>query len=720
MMVLIDVKHLSLQVSLKLFNSWIHGVAYIMAGRSPKNGPPASISPLQKDEILGFLVGPNETAHSAGISDDGNGAGVDHMPIARTLLPGSPFPLGSMHGTPCSLTQNIPVTDLDLMTGVPQFDSSQNSQVHHNFMDIGGQMPFINSPGPVFPYPEGNVNRIYKSDIYDNTRTANNAMSSASQLSSFQNPQIDQSFVTSRGNAAGGFQMTRQGGRKNSINIRRPRIKRNLVSHGTSIPVLYHTPDSGEIGIKDNIEAKSVQSDCLVKTDGSFLTLGIGDSMEATSKFNVPSREITSRSERNILPQLYTSHGQRANRSSLNLSHNKAGGFSCFQNNVGGFSSLAGNVGGLTLSHNDLGVRYGTNTGWNSSPSNSLRTPQLDIQHCMPMPSNRNLVLGGNGDARFANTDPCKGVPGYLPATSRPSNGSQGGLPDCGQGRLPGLMPESANTTRFTNQQSSNQLKECLMKSMGNFWPESSMISSYRGILGSHTGQYQSGPQFPAYQDSSTQAAEGGHFPQRIGVQTASNLGQHLETGPVQHSKDLLGPAFTTGQVIPVARGNGLAQASNVLVGPSLGRSATQPYSASPEALPGPVPSRKILRPTLTTCQVIPATQGNRLTQVSNVLVGPSLMNSSIQPIAASPVSFPSQCLLKIFFDPLFTTGQVIPLAKGNGPGQASRALVRPPLKRGAIQPMHAMPRVQCRRTIPQPFIIHLFHPQPRLLHPSI
>ncbi|XVF23339.1 hypothetical protein REPUB_Repub13aG0029600 [Reevesia pubescens] len=66
-----------------------------------------------------------------------------------------------------------------------------------------------------------------------------------------------------------------------------------------------------------------------------------------------------------------------------------------------------------------------------------------------------------------------------------------------------------------------------------------------------------------------------------IGAQAATYLGQSQNNTPIQASKNLLDPAYTPGQVIPFAGGNGTAMTSNLLAPQSLKRKAAQPPSAT-------------------------------------------------------------------------------------------------------------------------------------------
>lgn len=596
--------------------------------------PPFSSNPLRRDGIFRYTFEPDEAEDSAGIAGGSNSTGVDQMSFENTLIPNYPFSLDSMHGAPHSYSHNIPLTGLDLMTDVTQFNSFPNSQSDHNLIGSGAHMPLVNGPVLDFPSSEGKVKGVYGSDVHDNIVASDNLRNSSSHLNNFQNLHVDKNILTIRSNVAGGFQITRKGGVTNSSTTHQPRINRNFLSHGASAHVIYPTPNSGEIGISDNSKVSSLQSDHLENFDAGFLTLGIGDSREQKPKFNLLGEEITSGNGRATSPQLNTFHSQNINRSLLNSAHIMPGGFSSFPTNMGACSSLSSNVGGRTLSNNDLGVMSGYD-GLSSSPSNMLQK-QVDSRHSNPMPKNRSFVLGAKGDARYVNTDPYKGAQGYpavAPAASRPLSSSQDRIYDHGQVRLPGLTLGSSKTPRITNQLSSEQLENRL-NSARYLAPESSVIPPFIGGRGSTTRQDQTGQQIPAYQGNGTQATEGGHFPITV-VQTASNLGRPQGNRPVLHTKDLLARAFTASQAIPVTNGNGLSHPSNFKAIPvTNGNGLAHPSNI--QAIPV-TNGNGLTHPY--NVQAIPVTNGNRFSHPSNVHTGPPHIRIATQ---QSPRAFPS------------------------------------------------------------------------------
>ncbi|KAK3011867.1 hypothetical protein RJ639_010528 [Escallonia herrerae] len=82
--------------------------------------------------------------------------------------------------------------------------------------------------------------------------------------------------------------------------------------------------------------------------------------------------------------------------------------------------------------------------------------------------------------------------------------------------------------------------------------------------------------------DRSAQAAGGDLLPQGMGIHIA---GQYQEGVPVQLSKEHWRPVSNTGQLIPSARVNGLSQASDTRLQPTVKRSANRTPSAAPRAV---------------------------------------------------------------------------------------------------------------------------------------
>lgn len=656
--------------------------------------PPVSSSLEQRDKELGLCVIQNEATDCTRVicDVDGNGAGPDHGHISHeSSLAVHPFPWENIRGRYQAYSHGNLGTSMNLMTNSTQYNSFLNPQVRSKSINSGG-MSFLHRPVSAFPCPEGDMNRLYQSYTHDNRAIAENLMDGATHFNNFQSPQIDQNFLTGKVNAAGGFQMNREGGEACTGDEYRSQISRDFVNLAGSNPGLYHTPGNRELGIGNSSMVGAVNSNFQEHMDGSFLTLGIGGNREAGYKSIVYGNEINDQSERLVFPQLNASHGQKTNITSSNPVHNMAGSFSSLQNNVGGFSSLGHNIGGRTSSNNDLGgsvfpqlnISFGQTTNrsslnpvhnvddhfsswqndvgeflnpthnmgvWASSnndfgamcgtnaehhfPSlcHTLQTPQVDGQQYLPMPNNRNLGLGVNIDPQSANIDPY-GFQGYPASATRPISSSQVGVLDFGLPSLSELLAESAKTKRIIAQPTPDQLQERYMN-LRNFSPGPSMASpSVWGIEGT-TRQEQSGELFPTYEGSATstfeghpfqkrrevqpalqlfppneviaaQATEGGLFPKRIGVQSASNLGRTQDRCPVQSTKDLLGPAFTAGQGITVAKGNGL-------------------------------PCRDHHGQPLADGQVIPVAQGNVLSQTTNVFDAPSRKRSAVQTPQAAP-----------------------------------------------------------------------------------
>ncbi|XP_059595720.1 uncharacterized protein LOC100853391 isoform X3 [Vitis vinifera] len=598
--------------------------------------PPVSSSLEQRDKELGLCVIQNEATDCTRVicDVDGNGAGPDHGHISHeSSLAVHPFPWENIRGRYQAYSHGNLGTSMNLMTNSTQYNSFLNPQVRSKSINSGG-MSFLHRPVSAFPCPEGDMNRLYQSYTHDNRAIAENLMDGATHFNNFQSPQIDQNFLTGKVNAAGGFQMNREGGEACTGDEYRSQISRDFVNLAGSNPGLYHTPGNRELGIGNSSMVGAVNSNFQEHMDGSFLTLGIGGNREAGYKSIVYGNEINDQSERLVFPQLNASHGQKTNITSSNPVHNMAGSFSSLQNNVGGFSSLGHNIGGRTSSNNDLGgsvfpqlnISFGQTTNrsslnpvhnvddhfsswqndvgeflnpthnmgvWASSnndfgamcgtnaehhfPSlcHTLQTPQVDGQQYLPMPNNRNLGLGVNIDPQSANIDPY-GFQGYPASATRPISSSQVGVLDFGLPSLSELLAESAKTKRIIAQPTPDQLQERYMN-LRNFSPGPSMASpSVWGIEGT-TRQEQSG-----------------------------NLGRTQDRCPVQSTKDLLGPAFTAGQGITVAKGNGL-------------------------------PSRDHHGHPLADGQVIPVAQGNVLSQTTNVFDAPSRKRSAVQTPQAAP-----------------------------------------------------------------------------------
>lgn len=514
--------------------------------------PPVSSSLEQRDKELGLCVIQNEATDCTRVicDVDGNGAGPDHGHISHeSSLAVHPFPWENIRGRYQAYYHGNLGTSMNLMTNSTQYNSFLNPQVRSKSINSGG-MSFLHRPVSAFPCPEGDMNRLYQSYTHDNRAIAENLMDGATHFNNFQSPQIDQNFLTGKVNAAGGFQMNREGGEACTGDEYRSQISRDFVNLAGSNPGLYHTPGNRELGIGNSSMVGAVNSNFQEHMDGSFLTLGIGGNREAGYKSIVYGNEINDQSERLVFPQLNASHGQKTNITSSNPVHNMAGSFSSLQNNVGGFSSLGHNIGGRTSSNNDLGgsvfpqlnISFGQTTNrsslnpvhnvddhfsswqndvgeflnpthnmgvWASSnndfgamcgtnaehhfPSlcHTLQTPQVDGQQYLPMPNNRNLGLGVNIDPQSANIDPY-GFQGYPTSATRPISSSQVGVLDFGLPSLSELLAESAKTKRIIAQPTPDQLQERYMN-LRNFSPGPSMASpSVWGIEGT-TRQEQSG-----------------------------------------------------------------------------------------------------------------------------------------------------------------------------------------------------------------------------------
>ncbi|KAA8540563.1 hypothetical protein F0562_024518 [Nyssa sinensis] len=713
-----------------------------------EENPPAYTSPLQKNGEFVLSVRRNEAADCTGIFHNGNGAETDPMSCPYMSLPVAPFPWKNTHSTHQSYAHDISETGDNLMADFTRFNSLQNPQIESNSINIRSKVPSLYRPMPDFPCPEGIMKGVWPSgpsQSRNNMVAADNVIKSSGHFNSLQNPHVNRNFsLTMKGNAGEGYQVTRQGGPANSSNIHGPHINRNFVDLGGSTHPLFHTHNNGEIDIDNNICSSE-------KIDGSFLTLGIGGSTEAGSKFDLNSRQITNKSDEADSSQLYTSHVQQAARSSSSQGHNLAGGFSSFQNTVGGFSSLMQNVGGWTSSNDDIGTICGTNACITSSPFHILQKPQVEMQHYFPTLGNRNVGFVGNRDATYANLGPHKGFLGDLTSSSGPFSSNSTGRLDSGLNKLSGLASESAKFTQITTKPTYDQQQKSYMETVQNFPPESSMVSPFVGIRGSSTRKDHSGKLFPATEAIASQA-ESSQFLRSIGVQPdvlaspAFSIPLDCMCLPEEKKSrlpNIQGSYFLLTMVVLLKLlGGGLgvqvpevnaAQAAGVGLFPKrLGVQVNEGLAA--KAARGVLfPNRMGVQVAegnaaqAAECRLYPKGIGIPSHQTASKLDRPQgsvpvqFPKKFLDPFAAGrppqnvPFQFPidlrgpslasgrSQEGVPVHFSkdllgPMSTTGQVIPIAKRDGLSQASNFLGRPSLKRSAVQPPPAAPWAHCRK----------------------
>lgn len=503
--------------------------------------PPVSFSLEQRDKELGLCIIQNEATDCTRVSCDGNGNGAEHghgRISHESSLAVHPFPWDNMWAGYQAYSQGNTGTGMNLMTNSAQHNSFLNPQIHSKSITGGGGMS-LHRPVSAFPCPEGDMNRSYQSYSHDNRAIAENLMNVATHFNNFQSHQIERKFLTGRGNAAGGFQMNREGGEVISSDDYRSQINRDFVNLAGSNPGLYHASSNRELGIVDSSMVSAVNSNFQGHIDGSFLTLGTGGSSEAGYKSVIYSNEINDKSERLVFPQLINrtlsnpvrniagsfsslpnnvggfsslghssrtssnnglgetvfpqsniSFGQTANRISLNPLHNMAGHFSSWQNDVGEFLNPTHNSDAWASSNSDLRSMCGTKAEHLfPSSCHTLQPQQVDWQQYLP--NNRNLGLGMPIDAQLANIDPY-GFQDFPTAATRPINSSEAGVLDFGLPSLSELLPEATKTKKIISQLTPGQLQRRYMN-LRNFSSGSSMASpSVWGIEGT-TRQEQSG-----------------------------------------------------------------------------------------------------------------------------------------------------------------------------------------------------------------------------------
>lgn len=234
--------------------------------------PPVSSSLEQRDKELGLCVIQNEATDCTRVicDVDGNGAGPDHGHISHeSSLAVHPFPWENIRGRYQAYYHGNLGTSMNLMTNSTQYNSFLNPQVRSKSINSGG-MSFLHRPVSAFPCPEGDMNRLYQSYTHDNRAIAENLMDGATHFNNFQSPQIDQNFLTGKVNAAGGFQMNREGGEACTGDEYRSQISRDFVNLAGSNPGLYHTPGNRELGIGNSSMVGAVNSNFQEHMDGSF------------------------------------------------------------------------------------------------------------------------------------------------------------------------------------------------------------------------------------------------------------------------------------------------------------------------------------------------------------------------------------------------------------------------------------------------------------------
>ncbi|XP_057465169.1 uncharacterized protein LOC130754905 isoform X2 [Actinidia eriantha] len=630
-----------------------HGRIDQVMGDNLDNGanPHAFTSLLQDNVEFTLTNGQNDATESTGIFRDGSIARADPMSFPYMPSQMAPFPWKNMQGTYQPYGHNIPETCGNLMIDLNKLHNLQKKTIDPNSVNIASNIPCMY--GQDLQHQEWNLQRV--SCNVDKTLTGDNVTNYPAHFNSFQNPEINRNFPLIRDYTRGGYEMTRQGGETYNSNIYRPQIKTFVGLGGRTT---YDIQNIEGIGIGNNDEACAAQLGCPNILDGSFLSLGIGCNTDAEPKSHHSSREITCERDGDVSSQLYTSRVRPATGSSLNLGHNFVGGFSSFQNNVGGFTSPRNYAGGLNSSNNHIGVTSGINSGLNSRQIHILQKPQADMRHHFPTSSSRNLGILGGRDAKYANLDPYKGIMGELAASSRPCSTSSSGLHDSRQTGASGLASESVKLSWTTSQPTSDQLQRRLMETVQNFMPANSMVSSFRRFKGSSAKQEHSGQLFSANDGNMPHVAAGDLFPKRGGVQV-SKVGtpQAARSGLLPQR---LGFQLNKHRAAQAARHGLLPKSTGIQVTNSHVAYATE-CGTHPEEID---------------VQMASCSQEGLHMQFSKDLTRPTS-----------------------------TAGQAISTAKGWGFSVASDVLGGPSLKRSAIRPPSAAPRVQRRKITPQPYI---------------
>ncbi|GFZ07919.1 hypothetical protein Acr_19g0008560 [Actinidia rufa] len=505
-----------------------------------------------------------------------------------------------------------------------QNDATESTGIFHDgSIARADPMSFPYMPSQMAPFPWKNMQGAYQPYRHNIPETCGNLMIDLNKLHNLQKKTVDPNSVNIASNIPCMYgqdlqhqewnlqrvscnvdkNFDWQGGETYNSNIYRPQIKTFVGLGGRTT---YDIQNIEGIGIGNNDEACAAQ-------------------LVAEPKSHHSSREITCERDGDVSSQLYTSRVRPATGSSLNLGHN--------------FIHI-------------------------------LQKPQADMRHHFPTSSSRNLGILGGRDAKYANLDPYKGIMGELAASSRPCSTSSTGLHDSRQTGASGLASESVKLSWTTSQPISDQLQRRLMETVQNFVPENSMVSSFRMFKGSSAKQEHSGQLFSANDGNMPHVAAGGLFPKRGGVQVSKvgtpqaarsgllpqrlgfQLNEHRAAQAVRHgllpkntgiqvtnshvayatecgthpeeidvqmascsqeglhmqfSKDLTRPTSTAGQAISTAKGWGFSVASDVLGGPSLKRSAIQPPSAAPRVQRRKITPQPYIHPSVPFPYTVPA-----------------------------------------------------------------------------------------------------------------
>ncbi|KAG5523222.1 hypothetical protein RHGRI_035141 [Rhododendron griersonianum] len=609
----------------------------------------------------------NDAADTTGMFQNGSSAVADPVSLPYMPLQVPPFPWKDMHGDFQPNTHYISESCGNAMVDLNQLHNFQKPIIDPNSFNVGNTIPCLY--GQDLQYPERNVKGT--SRICD-------VMNDSLDFNSFRDPGINKRIPLIRSTIGGGYEPP--SGEAGVRNISGPQIHNFIGSGGSST---YQTPNSDGPQIKNflvsggsktnntqNREvARIVKNDELCAgrfgfpniVDGSFLSLGIGNNSDVKSKSDHSSREITGGGLYGAVnPQLNTSRAQQEPGRSFNPGYNFVGGQPSFQNNVGGFSSLGNHVGGWTSSYNNFGVRGGINTFPNSSQLaqfHNVQKPEANMQHGFPASSTKDLGIDRN--ARYPNLDAYKGFIG-------PCRSSSTQLLDSGQTAASGLEPGSVKLS-WTARPTSDQLQKHLAETANKLSPESSMVSSFIGFKGSSTRQEHSGQLFTASKHNAAQSVDGNaQPPRRKHVQLA---GQQFSINDIAAPSGAVGGMFPKRLGVQVSKDSAPQAAGSDLFPQRLGVHVNE-YRAAPA----------------------PAA-GDGLFHKSTGIKGCSREGLQAH-------------LRKDLIRPPFPAGQAFSTANGSGFSQASNVVgvSLPSLKRRAMRPPPAAPRVQRRKiTLPPP-----------------
>ncbi|KAL4308108.1 hypothetical protein GQ457_01G040140 [Hibiscus cannabinus] len=468
-------------------------------------------------------------------------------------------------------------------------------------------------------------------------------------------------------------------------------LENSMMRSGSREPFLRGAQDGSEMGSNDNLVDCAVQSNYPESLDGSFLTLGVGVDREARSTYNNGALSM----------QLNQSHGQSGYRSSFSPDFKMAAGLSDFQNyaaglsgieeNAVGLSSLKHNFGGLpsivqnasdssnmsaltgssqnvdgyTFSTHDFRFAASTISNLCSSPSQMLPIPQTQVQHP--------CLSSGNGKftAGFANIDPNKGFHGLSGVSSNGEHirshsgllpnqsfhtlsGSSSIVHSCGQSELPfqgqqRLSPWPSLSSFVRSKYAavtSDQLQKCDSGSMLSLQSGTPVASVLRNIENT-SSQSDVWQRYPAHRDAALQTIEKAPFSKRIQNQLAG------KDQPFASDRS----ASQVGSSSPFSKNFAVQTASKDKL------SATDSNAAE-------------------VVSILPSSNNIGFQEAT------SLGHSRNNPIQASNNLVPA-----------YTSGQVTPFARRNGPAITSNNLSRSSLKRKATQPPAAPPQVQIKRT---------------------